>query len=234
MEFCIDLKTNPQLVSDRTKEVMADFDMTFDHANEHFEGNIDIDGKEWSIGAIVGGSGTGKSTIAKQLFGNNGYVKDFEYSGASVLDDMPADTSTKDIEMAFSAVGFSSPPSWLKPYYVLSTGEKMRVDLARATLIHSDMVVFDEFTSVVDRTVAKTASYAIQKFIRKKGTKFVAVSCHKDILEWLQPDWVYDTDQKGFFGYGGDIVSPLSSLMCTEWTTGIKQGCGTFLGSITI
>lgn len=234
MKFDIKLETKPASVSERLKEVMADFDMTFEHAKECFAGNIDIDGKAWSVGAIVGGSGTGKSTIAVNLFGENGYMKGFDYSGASVIDDMPEDVSVKDIELAFSSVGFSSPPSWLKPYNVLSTGEKMRVDLARAILLPSDTVVFDEFTSVVDRTVAKTASFAIQKAMRKRGKHFVAVSCHKDILEWLQPDWVYDTDQKDFFGRGGDIISPLSSLMCTELATGIKHGCGTYLGSITI
>ena len=169
MKFDIELETKPLNVSDRVKEVMADFDMTFEHAKEHFQGDIDIDGKDWLVGAIIGGSGTGKSTIAKKLFGDNGYVKGFKYSGASVLDDMPNEVDTKDIELAFSSVGFSSPPSWLKPYSVLSTGEKMRVDLARAILQPTDIVVFDEFTSVVDRTVAKTASFAIQKAIRKRG-----------------------------------------------------------------
>lgn len=234
MEFNILLETKPEDVSERVREVMADFDMNFEHTKEHFEGNIAIDGCEWSIGAIVGGSGTGKSTIAKQLFDDCGYVHGFDYCGKSVLDDMPAECSTKDIELAFSSVGFSSPPSWLKPYAVLSTGEKMRVDLARATLMSNDIVVFDEFTSVVDRTIAKTASYAIQKAMRKKGKRFVAVSCHKDILEWLQPDWVYDTDQRSFFGYGGNIQSPLSSLISTDLTQGIKTSCGTYLGSITI
>lgn len=234
MTFDINLHTNQEQASDRVKEVMADFDMTYEHTRESFSGNIDIDGKEWTIGAIVGGSGTGKSTIARHLFGDKGYVREFEYHGASVLDDMPASASTKEIELAFSSVGFSSPPSWLKPYAVLSTGEKMRVDLARAILQDGEMVVFDEFTSVVDRVVAQTASYAIQKAMRKKGKRFVAVSCHKDILEWLQPDWVYDTDERSFFGYGGDLTSPLSSLIYTELAEGIKQGCGEYLGSITI
>lgn len=234
MKFDIQLNVADGEHSDRVKEVLADFDMKVEHASEHFTGDIDIEGKEWSIGAIIGSSGTGKTVIAKHLFEGKGYVSGFEYTHSSVLDDMPATATTNEIELAFSSVGFSSPPSWLKPYNVLSTGEKMRVDLARAVLESNELIVFDEFTSVVDRTVAKTASLAIQKTIRKTNKKFVAVSCHKDILEWLQPDWVYDTDAKSFFGLGGDIKSPLSSLTSIGLTTGIKQGCGTYLGSITI
>lgn len=162
MKFDIHLKTEQTEPSDRVKAILSDFDMTFDHTKEDIQGDIDIDGADWCIGAIIGGSGTGKSTIAKELFGSH-YVNGYEYTGKSVVDDMPSSASVSDIEQAFSAVGFSSPPSWLKPYSVLSTGEKMRVDLARAILHESDMVVFDEFTSVVDRTIAKTASYAIQK-----------------------------------------------------------------------
>lgn len=84
-------------------------------------------------------------------------------------------------------------PVWLKPYNVLSNGEKMRVDLARA-LLEKDFVVFDEFTSVVDRQVAKVACIAVNKAVKKTNKKFIAVSCHKDIIEWLQPDWIFDTD----------------------------------------
>jgi len=55
-------------------------------------------------------------------------------------------------------------------------------------------IVFDEFTSVVDRTVAKIASAALAKAIRsgRIARRFVAVSCHYDINQWLQPDWVLD------------------------------------------
>ena len=37
----------------------------------------------------------------------------------------------KEITGLFTAVGFSSPPSWVKPYHVLSNGEQFRCDLAR-------------------------------------------------------------------------------------------------------
>ena len=57
-----------------------------------------------------------------------------------------------------------------------------------------DLIVFDEFTSVVDRTVAKIASAALAKAIRKRRTtaRFVAVTCHYDVLDWLTPDWILD------------------------------------------
>ena len=96
-------------------------------------------------------------------------------------------------EKMFYSVGFGSVPSWLKPYSVLSNGEKMRVDLARAMLEH-DKICFDEFTSVVDRNVAKTTCIAIGKAVKQMNKQFIAVTCHEDILEWLQPDWVFNTN----------------------------------------
>ena len=79
---------------------------------------------------------------------------------------MPKEKSVKEITKAFTSVGFASPPSWLKPYSVLSNGEKMRCDLAKSILEEKEIVVFDEFTSVVNREVAKTGSFAIQKIGR--------------------------------------------------------------------
>lgn len=232
MKFNISLHT-PSALSERVQAVLKDFDMTLEQSHETFEGDIDIEGKEWSVGLIVGSSGSGKSTIAKHIFPEN-YIRNYQYTEGSVLDDMPLGVEIKDIEHAFTSVGFASPPSWLKPYSVLSTGEKMRVDLARAILSEQSLIVFDEFTSVVDRTVAKTASLALQKAIRKGNKQFVAISCHRDITEWLMPDWIYDTDQKAFFGLGGDLKSPLCELIFTELETGIKNRCGEYLGSITI
>lgn len=176
----------------RVAKVMSDFDVKIEHSNEHFEGNIQIP-KEWNIGLIVGGSGTGKTTIANELFKDN-IITEFNWNNKSVLDNMPSNIETKDIEKMFYSVGFGSVPSWLKPYNVLSNGEKMRVDLARA-LLEKDFIVFDEFTSVVDRQVAQTACIAINKAIKGTNKKFIAVSCHKDIIEWLQPDWIFDTDK---------------------------------------
>lgn len=200
MEFDIVRQSNPTK-SFRVQSIVGMYDLQQDHQIEHFKGEIDLP-KEWNIGLIVGRSGSGKSTIVNHLFADY-VVKDFDYSHDNILDDMPKDCSVNEIAKTFNAVGFSSPPSWLKPYAVLSNGEKMRVDLARAILEKRDLFCFDEFTSVVDRNVAKIGSLAMQKAIRKSKKKFVAVTCHYDVEEWLMPDWVFDTDTMTFHNYEG-------------------------------
>lgn len=180
----------------RVASVIGKFDLQSETIIEKFEGDIAIP-KDWQVGLIVGKSGTGKTTIAKQLFPES-YITNFNYSAESILDDMPQDKSVEEITSAFNAVGFSSPPSWLKPYSVLSNGQKMRVDLANAILSDKELFVFDEFTSVVDRNVAQIGSFAMQKAIRKTNKKFIAVTCHFDVEDWLLPDWVFDTDTMTF------------------------------------
>lgn len=99
---------------------------------EHFKGCIDFP-QNWQIGLIVGNSGTGKTTIAKSLF-PDAYIEHFAYDKECFLDDFPREAKMQDVCKTLNSVGFSSPPSWLKPYAVLSNGEKMRCDLARAIL----------------------------------------------------------------------------------------------------
>jgi len=181
----------------RVNAIKGMFDLQTNVIKEHFTGTIDIENKQWNIGVIYGKSGSGKTTIAKEIF-PDAYVNGFSYTASSVIDDMPKHCSVKEICKVFNAVGFSSPPSWLKSYHILSTGEKMRVDVARAILEKSDLIVFDEFTSTINREVAKIGSFAISKAIRNMNKKFVAVTCHYDILEWLCPDWTFCTDDFSF------------------------------------
>lgn len=206
--FSID-KKNKVDKTFRVSKIMADFDVDPKHSNEHFEGDFDLPEK-WNVGIIVGKSGTGKTTIAKDMFGEE-LISGFEYKHKSVIDDMPKNKSVEDISKAFYSVGFGSVPSWLKPYAVLSNGEKMRVDIARS-ILEKDFIVFDEFTSVVDRQVAKVASMAVSKAIRKQNKKFIAVTCHYDVIDYLEPDWVFNTDTMTFSFTTGDDLNKRSQL----------------------
>jgi len=195
---CFDIIKETKLSkSFRVELLKSMYDINTNCIREKFSGEIPIENEEWNIGVICGASGTGKSTIAKTLFADF-YIERFNYSASSVIEDMPAHADVRTIARVFNSVGFSSPPSWLKPYEILSTGEKMRVDLARAILEDREIIVFDEFTSTIHREVAKIGSIALQKAIRKFDRKFIAVTCHYDILDYLEPDWIFDTNTYTF------------------------------------
>ena len=182
----------------RVSSIMGRYDLTSSDVVETFSGEIPIDLQgDWNIGIIYGNSGTGKTQIVKNIFGEES-IRPLEYSAASVLDDFSTFLSSEEIVRVFNSVGFTTAKSWLKPYHVLSNGEKMRVDMARSILEGNGLTIFDEFTSVIDRKVAKVGSFALQKAIRKANTKFIAVSCHEDIIDWLEPDWVFCTNDMTF------------------------------------
>lgn len=176
----------------RVKQLESIFDIPMKDTIQH-SWTIDttfLDGN-WNIGLIVGPSGSGKTTIAKKLLSRS-YHKRWTYNRKSIIDNISEKHSIQKIIEVFSSVGFSSPPSWLKSYHVLSNGERFRVDLARCILDADKLFVFDEFSSVVDRDVAKVCSYAVSKAVKKYKRKMIALSCHYDIIHWLEPDWVYD------------------------------------------
>lgn len=142
--------------------------------------------KDFNIGVIVGSSGSGKSTLLRE-FGTNDIITWDNTKGIISNFETPNEAITK-----LNAVGLNSVPSWVRPYNVLSNGEQFRADLARKI---KDNAIIDEFTSVVDRNVAKSCSASISKYIKNNNIKNVIFcSCHRDILEWLEPDWVIDTD----------------------------------------
>lgn len=146
---------------------------------------------EWSIGMIVGPSGSGKSTVMKHAYGE---PINWQWpADKALIDALAPDKEMTEVSAALGAVGLNTVPSWARPFHVLSNGEQFRATIARHFLEDERTpIVIDEFTSVVDRQVAQIASNAVQKFIRKNNKRFVAVTCHYDIIEWLQPDWVLD------------------------------------------
>jgi ABC-type phosphate/phosphonate transport system ATPase subunit len=60
----------------------------------------------------------------------------------------------------------------------------MRAEIAKAVLQPQKLIVFDEFTSVVDREIAKVSSMAIAKAIGRSDKQFIAVTCHCDVLDY--------------------------------------------------
>jgi len=199
-------------------------------AKSHLRFRVEVPARDepWDVGLIVGPSGSGKSTVAGECFGDVLY-RGYQWPADRAVIDCFGDLPVRQVVELFTAVGFGSPPSWVKPYHVLSCGERFRCDLARALAggwavgsgqravpseaeatspstpspltahcipptAHLPLIAFDEFTSVVDRNVARACSMAIAKGIRRGSIpcRFVAVTCHYDVAEWLEADWVLD------------------------------------------
>lgn len=176
--------------------------------------DLPIDDMDWNIGLIVGPSGSGKSTIARELWPKE-LSQSFKWPrDESVVDGFPKTLAIKEITGLLSSVGFSSPPSWLQPYGTLSTGEQFRVSMARTLAESQDLAVVDEFTSVVDRTVAQIGSAAIAKTVRRRKQRLVAVTCHEDVAEWLQPDWIYRPSTGDFSGRWLQSRPPIELAVC--------------------
>lgn len=57
-------------------------------------------------------------------------------------------------------------------------------------------------TSVVDRQIARFGALAFQKAWRRTGGQCVLLSCHYDIIDWIEPDWIFDTATGKYAGRG--------------------------------
>jgi hypothetical protein len=168
-------------------------------SEQSWDVTLPVEERPWQVGLIVGPSGSGKSTVAREMF-PDALVGGYDWpEHRAVVDGFPADLSIKDITAALSSVGFSSPPSWLRPFRCLSNGEQFRATLARALLDPRPLVVVDEFTSVVDRQVAQIGTAAVVKAVRRQaGRQFIAVTCHYDVEAWLDPDWILEMPAASF------------------------------------
>lgn len=180
--------------------------------------------KDFTFGVIFGNSGTGKTQFALH---NYDYIYQPNWdNNKSVIDNFPGEFT--EITKVLVSVGFSTPKSWLKPYSILSQGEKMRADLAMAILNDKEFIVFDEFTSVVDRTVAKTMCKVLNKRKNEFNKKFIFLTCHFDILDYLDYDWAYNFNMNKFAENSNEKKN-----LTSESDMEIKKS-GNYLKSITI
>jgi ABC-type ATPase with predicted acetyltransferase domain len=199
----------------------------------NLDANIDIDDMDWQIGLIVGPSGSGKTSIGKQLFGGGKLIDLYEGwdKKKPIIDAIAPGGDFDSVTGALASVGLGDVPSWLRPFDALSNGQQFRAGLARIITEAPDEIIVDEFTSVIDRQIAKIGAMAFSKgWRRNKGKKIVLLACHYDIIEWLQPCWVFDTGT-------GELKKAISSSQdqALSWKLGRStQVIGNILNRITI
>src|SRR5476649_89957 len=94
-------------------------------ANFDLVADLPVDDSDWKIGVIVGPSGSGKTSMGKQFFGEDKiYSPDDWPADRPIIDAILPQGEFDDVAAALSAVGLGTVPTWLRPYPVLSNGEK--------------------------------------------------------------------------------------------------------------
>lgn len=154
--------------------------------------------KDFNIFLICGRSGSGKSTILRNIADKDVNMPSYDNSRC-VISQFHSLTEEQACDL-LSGVGLSSVPIWLRKPNELSNGERARLDVCKSIYDASEngenIVFIDEFTSVVNRDAAKSMSFALQRYARQNGMRLVIASCHFDIIDWLQPDYIFNLNHR--------------------------------------
>jgi ABC-type ATPase with predicted acetyltransferase domain len=148
---------------------------------------------DFRLGIIVGSSGSGKTQAIKTI--NQPYENHIWSENKCIADHFG------DVDTAMNCLhgaGLNSVPQWMKPYHLLSNGEQYRADSARVLSqieIGGRCTIIDEFTSVVDRTVARSLCESLNRFL-PNNTRVIVATCHIDVLGWLNADWILNTNER--------------------------------------
>src|SRR5438128_12400282 len=110
---------SPVVESARVAQVRGLFDLPAEKTSRlTWEVDLPLDERPWAVGLVTGPSGCGKSTVARRLWPEQmNRALDWPADRA-VVDAFPDTLPVKDVTALLSAVGFSSPPAWLRPYAV--------------------------------------------------------------------------------------------------------------------
>jgi len=182
----------------RCQKAADSLDIDVSKKSKHnLEVNADLDTK-FNVGLIVGSSGSGKTTLAKKIFGTDCFELDIDETNP-IIDQFDKQFSYDECANALMSIGLTSVPCWIRPVHTLSNGQRARAEAAIAmSNKKSDVVVIDEWTSVVDRTVAKVMSHCVAKHSRRYNKTVVLNSCHYDVIDWLNPDWIIDCNTQKY------------------------------------
>lgn len=151
----------------------------------------------YKILAVTGRSGSGKSTILKNIKMSK-MSRPMDPEEFVVIGFGMKRIGPDEFRYRTSKVGLDPDSLVYKRFGQLSEGEKFRVEVA---LNLDSNTIFDEFTSMVDRNIAKTVSEGLKEIVEKEKLKNITLcSCHKDFIDWVRPDLIVDLDDFAVYG----------------------------------
>ena len=196
--YKVDKRFNTEVErTERVLEIAEAFGLGLDDKEFVVFDNLEVEINQGDVVYITGQSGSGKSTILREL------SVLMERSGLTiadidqvVLEDKPIidqiGTSVKDALTILSVAGLNDAYLFIRKPHELSDGQRYRFRLAKLIESGANVWVADEFLAVLDRTTAKVNAFNLQKIARKVGATVLVATTYGDMVEDLAPSLYID------------------------------------------
>lgn len=196
--YRVDKRYNTEVErSKRVLEIAEAFGLGLDNKEFVVFDNLDIEIRQGDVVYITGQSGSGKSTVLRELSAN------MKSEGLTVADidkvelkDVPLidqiGTTTKEALTFLSIAGLNDAYLFIRKPAELSDGQRYRFRLAKLIESGSQVWIADEFLAVLDRTTAKVIAFNLQKVARNVGATVLVATTHDDMVKDLAPTVTID------------------------------------------
>lgn len=183
--------------SSRVLEIAEAFGIGLDDKEFVVFDNLDLEIEQGDVVYITGQSGSGKSTVLRELahvMGESGLtVSDID---KVLLEDKPLidqiGETTQEALTLLSIAGLNDAYLFIRKPSELSDGQRYRFRLAKLIESGAKVWIADEFLAVLDRTTAKVIAFNLQKIARRVGATVLVATTHSDMVEDLAPSIYID------------------------------------------
>ena len=208
--YKVDKRFNTEVVrSERVLEIAEAFGLGLDDKEFVVFDNLEVDIEQGDVVYITGQSGSGKSTILRELskaMREQGLtvadIDDVVFEDKPLIDQIGhtkeealailnnldlVGTSVKEALTLLSVAGLNDAYLFIRKPAELSDGQRYRFRLAKLIESKAQVWIADEFLAVLDRTTAKVSAYNLQKIARKVGATVLVATTHDDMVQDLAP-----------------------------------------------
>lgn len=177
----------------RVLEIAEAFGLGLDDKEFVVVDNLDLEVEQGDVVYITGQSGSGKSTILRELsrLMTEEGLQVSDIDTVHMLKDKPLveqiGKNTDDALRILALAGLTDAYLYVRKPDELSDGQRYRFRLAKIIESNAKVWVADEFLAVLDRVTALVIAFNLQKIARSVGATVIVATTHTDMVADLAP-----------------------------------------------